>query len=68
MIYILVDTKQNLIYTFYKLRYLLYVFHKWHQLVSFKNSLIALLRNIKYCPQAMIKIARILLFTHHRHY
>ena len=68
MIYILVDTKQNLIYTPYKLRYLLHIFHKWHQLESLKKSLIALLRNIKYCPQAMIKTAGILLFIHHRHY
>ena len=44
MIYILVDTKQNLIYTPYKLRYLLHIFHKWHQLESLKKSLIALLR------------------------
>ena len=46
MIYILVDTKQNLIYTPYQLGYLLYIFHKWHQLESLKKSLIALLRNI----------------------
>ena len=51
MNYILVDTKQNLIYTPYKLRYLLHIFHKWHQLESLKN--------IKYCPQAMIKIFNI---------
>ena len=66
MIYILVDTKQNLINTFYKLRYLLYIFHKWHQLVSFKKQLNCIIT--KYCPQAMIKIARILLFANHRHY
>ena len=33
-----------------------------------KRALLHYYENIKYCPQAMIKIAGILLFIHHRHY